>query len=380
MDTKKISNKLLKYNRDLFIIFLILSLMLLIVLYNCQICNDCKTIEKYGPVTSYTRQVVIFKKNEDLFKRYRLYNEDLMFTMNKNNEYYVKDTNKKYAQYILNLKRNATYYNLKLFLIQYPVTMRVEPDGYYIDYNINNRIIPNKVMDIQWEDFDAYPFKTIITIYKDDNNFLNYIKDLLKDYNGLDLEFQTSNNIIDVIYDRYMTMDFVTKAIQDNKVDAIINRLADININDKIELLNYLNNINLSNSQTQQLLYYATKNTDKISTIIKSDLFKKIVKVDTENVINFTKSDTFKSLLKETEKMLKYVKISIETRDERYLFLFDEKNPESINQLIHLFNYIYNHEDLQNLNDLITKNVRYYKIPINIMRVLINFKGYLKAF
>ncbi len=376
MDTKKISNKLLKYNRDLFLIFLILSLILLIVLYNCQISNT--NIENYQPIKSYTRQVIVFKKNDDLFKRYRLYNEDLMFTMNKTNEYYVKDTNKKYAQYMLNLKRNATYYNLKLFLIQYPVTMRVEPDGYYIDYNINNRIIPNKVMDVQWEDFDAYPFKTIITIYKDDNNFLNYIKNLLKDYSGLDLEFQTSNNILDVIYDRYMTMDFVTKAIQENKVDAIINRLADININDKIALLDYLNNINLSNSETQKLLY-SSKNNDKVSTIIKSDLFKKIVKVDTENVINFTNSDIFKNLLKETEKMLQYVKISIETRDERYLFLFDEKNPESINQLINLFNYIYNHEDLQNLNDLITKNVLYYKIPINIMRVLINFKNYINA-
>ncbi len=376
MDTKKISNKLLKYNRDLFLIFLILSLILLIVLYNCQISNT--NIENYQPIKSYTRQVIVFKKNDDLFKRYRLYNEDLMFTMNKTNEYYVKDTNKKYAQYMLNLKRNATYYNLKLFLIHYPVTMRVEPDGYYIDYNIYNRIIPNKVMDIQWEDFDAYPFKTIITIYKDDNNFLNYIKNLLKDYSGLDLEFQTSNNILDVIYDRYMTMDFVTKAIQENKVDAIINRLADININDKIALLDYLNNINLSNSETQKLLY-SSKNNDKVSTIIKSDLFKKIVKVDTENVINFTNSDIFKNLLKETEKMLQYVKISIETRDERYLFLFDEKNPESINQLINLFNYIYNHEDLQNLNDLITKNVLYYKIPINIMRVLINFKNYINA-
>ncbi len=376
MDTKKISNKLLKYNRDLFLIFLILSLILLIVLYNCQISNT--NIENYQPIKSYTRQVIVFKKNDDLFKRYRLYNEDLMFTMNKTNEYYVKDTNKKYAQYMLNLKRNATYYNLKLFLIHYPVTMRVEPDGYYIDYNINNRIIPNKVMDVQWEDFDAYPFKTIITIYKDDNNFLNYIKNLLKDYSGLDLEFQTSNNILDVIYDRYMTMDFITKAIQDNKIDAIINRLADININDKIALLDYLNNINLSNSETQKLLY-SSKNNDKVSTIIKSDLFKKIVKVDTENVINFTNSDIFKNLLKETEKMLQYVKISIETRDERYLFLFDEKNPESINQLINLFNYIYNHEDLQNLNDLITKNVLYYKIPINIMRVLINFKNYINA-
>ena len=39
-----------------------------------------------------------------------------------------------------------------------------------------NKIIPNKVMDVQWEDFDIYSFKTIITIYKDDDNFLNYIK------------------------------------------------------------------------------------------------------------------------------------------------------------------------------------------------------------
>ncbi len=381
MDINKISKNITKYNRDLFLLFLFLSLILLIVLYNCQVSNNKKTLESFAPITSYIKQTIIFNKNDDLFKRYRLYNEDLMHTMNSQNDYYVKDTNKKYANYILNLKRNAIYYNLKLFLIQYPLTMRVEPDGYYIDYNINNIIVPNKVMDVQWEDYDAHPFKTIITVYKEDNNFLNYLKDLLKDYSGLDLEFQISNNIIDIIYDRYMTMDYITKAIQENNIDDIINRLSNINISDKIALLSYLNKINLSNTQTQQLLYFAKNNSDKINTIIKSDLFKKIVKVDTENVINFTKSNTFKDIVKETETMIQYVKISIETRDQRYLFLFDDKNPqESVQELIHLFNYIYNHEDLENLNDLITKQVKYYKIPINNMRVMINFKNYLKAF
>jgi hypothetical protein len=72
--------------------------------------------------------------------------------------------------------------------------------------------------------------------------------------------------------------------------------------------------------------------------------------------------------------------ISIETRDERFIFVYNEDDPESIIQLTNLFKYIQNSENLDFLNDRLSKKLRYFKVPLNVLRVLIKFKQYLKIF
>jgi len=75
-----------------------------------------------------------------------------------------------------------------------------------------------------------------------------------------------------------------------------------------------------------------------------------------------------------------YIELSLETRDYRYIFIYDKNEPSAPNQLINLVKLLNDPENLDQLNDKYTKDLRYYRVPINIMRVIIKFGEYLKLF
>jgi hypothetical protein len=75
-----------------------------------------------------------------------------------------------------------------------------------------------------------------------------------------------------------------------------------------------------------------------------------------------------------------YIEISLETRDYRYIYIYDKNDPEALIELINLIKFLNDVENLDYINDYYTKNLRYYRIPINIMRVIIKFGEYLRLF
>ena len=348
---------IIKYNKHLFILFMFVIIIFLIKLYYYNINEYFDSIP--------SNNIIIIKKNQDLITNYINYNHDLKYYMNSKNEYFVKDTNKPYASFITNLNRNATYYQTKMKLIHYPLKIRIANDGYYIDYTINGNIVPNKVMDVTWDDFDPYPSKAIVTIYKYDQDFLNTLKDILKKYKHL--EFQMSDNKLDILYDKYMSLDIVNKFIKNNNNDVILKKN---NINDKQieETVNIVKqNLNKADTEKVQSILNTLLNSDQLDTIIKSNQVQNITK--TNNLSEITDSILSNN-----------IQISIESRDERFLFVYNKDDTEALTQLLNLFKFIYDKENLDYLSDKNTKNLRYFKIPINVMRIIIKFKQYLGIF
>jgi hypothetical protein len=119
------------------------------------------------------------------------------------------------------------------------------------------------------------------------------------------------------------------------------------------------------------------------------DLINKIIKEQIGNeqfssLINnnqiqlYFKNNNLQFIIDEIKK--NNIIITIETRDERFIFVYNEDDPEANNQLINLFKYIQNSENLDFLNDRLSKKLRYFKVPLNVLRVLIKYKQYLKIF
>ncbi len=338
-----------KYNKTIFILFMITVLILLIYLYNCHSNNK----EQFLSITVNDKTAII-NKNNHLIDYFPLYAEDLKYNMHITNEYFIKDTNKSYANFITNLTRNIEYYKNKLSKIKYPFVLRAEKDAYYVDYINNNKIIQNKVSDNNWENYDLLETHTIITIYNYDYNILNKIKgDLSKfDY----LYFQVSDIKQDIAYDRFNNEDTINIYILNSVLYNIIN-----NYNSKKFKLEerYINQIydiikdKLSIEQFNSLIQ-----TNQIQIFLKHNNLTYIIdKIIENNII-----------------------ISIETRDERFIFIYNEDDPESSEQLLNLFKYIQNPENLEFLNDRLSKKLRYFKVPLNVLRIIIKFKQYLKIF
>lgn len=367
--------------KNIFILFILVSIIFLIYLYyNCVKVNeyfDISNIDKQKLLIQYedlqksnivetnaknSKNSIIINKNEKHIKNYRDYNEDLKYYMNIYNDYYVKDTNKQYANFITNLDRNLVFYKTKLQLLNYPIILRKENEDYYIDYEIDGKLIPNKVMDSRWDNYDILPSHTVVTIYKIDDEFLNKIKNLLKDYNHI-LEYQYSNNKLDILYDKFMSSELVNKYITNSSLQKL---LQNKNVSNKIE--NFENkfmtpkNTNLVYNSLNSVL-----NSNQINTLIKSNQIHDLIKKN--NLTDIT-----------DELLTSNIEITIENRDFKYNFVYNQNDPEADSQLLNLFRYIYDRENLKFLNDHFTKNLRYYKIPINIMRIIIKFGEFLKLY
>jgi hypothetical protein len=350
----------IKYNKYLFIMFMIFILILLIKLYYC----NCSLNEYFDNVKS---NIILFQKNDKLLKDYKLYNDDLKYYMNRLNEYFVKDTNKQYANFITNLNSNAPYYQTKMKALRYPIKMRLEKDGYYIDYDMNGVNVPNKVMDITWDDYDPLPSKTIVTIYKYDQEFLNKIKDLLKQYTHL--EFQMSDDKLDILYDKFMRLDNVNKYIENSNIDAVLkSKNIDIKkIKQTINTPQVQETLKKVDIKKVQGLLNKFLNSEQLTTIVKSNQAQNLIK-------KYGLSEISESLLANN------IQISIESRDEKFLFVYNKDDSQASKQLLNLFKYIHDRENLSFLNDRITKDLRYIKIPINVMRIVIKFRDYMNLF
>ena len=242
--------------------------------------NIEEKLEKSNMIDTNSKNTIVINKNEKHIKHYREYNEDLKYYMNIYNDYFVKDTNKQYANFITNLDRNLVFYKTKLHLLNYPIILRKESDGYYIDYEIDGKKIPNKVMDSSWDNYDVLPSHTVVTIYKIDEPFLNKIKTLLKDYNDI-LEYQYSNNKLDVLYDKFMSSELVNKYITNSSIQKL---LQNKNVASKIE--NFEDkfmtpeNTNLVYNSLNSIL-----NSNQINTLIKSNQVQDLIKKNNLNKI-----------------------------------------------------------------------------------------------
>jgi hypothetical protein len=343
-----------KYNNLTFIIFIIIVFIILMKLCNCHSCNNNK--ENFLSIRINDKTTII-KKNNHLIDYYPLYNEDLKYRMNMTNEYFVKDTNKSYANFITNLTRNSDYYKDKISKLKYPFILRFEKDGYYVDYRFNSKIIQNKVTEHNWENYDLLETNTIITIYNYDYEVMNKIKSELSNFDYL--YFQIADINQDMLYHKFNTEDIVNKYIINSVLKNIINNS---NKNFKLDkkYINIINNV--------------------INNIIKEKIsIEQINNLINENQIQiFLKNNNLGFIIDEIIK--NNTIIAIETRDERFLFVYNEDDPEASIQLINLFKYIHNSENLDFLNDRISKKLRYFKVPLNVLRVLIKFKQYLKIF
>ena len=338
-----------KYNKSIFIMFMIVTLIILIYLYKCN-TNNKK--ENFLSITINDNTTII-KKNNHLFDYYPLYNEDLKYRMHMTNEYFVKDTNKSYANFISNLTRNADYYRNKIANLKYPFILRFEKDGYYIDYRFNSKIIQNKVTEHNWENYDLLETDTIITIYNYDYEVMNKIKSQLSNFDYL--YFQIADITQDMLYDKFNTEDIVVKYIINSVLNNIVNN-PDNNFQLDKKYVNLVNKIireQLSN--------------DQFNSLIKENQIQVFLKHSNLNFIidEIIKNNTI---------------IAIETRDERFIFVYNQDDPEANIQLQNLFKYIQNSENLDFLNDRLSKKLRYFKVPLNVLRVLIKFKQYLKIF
>ncbi len=338
-----------KYNKTIFILFMIVALILLIRLYKCNRYNNKENFLSIRINDNTT----IINKNNHLIDYYPLYNEDLKYRMNVTNEYFVKDTNKSYANFITNLTRNAEYYKNRIANLKYPFTLRFEKDGYYVDYKLNNKIIQNKVSEHNWENYDLIETDTIITIYDFDYTRMNKIKSQLSNFDYL--YFQISDINQDLLYDKFDTEDIINNIVINSVLNSIKNNPdKQFQIDKKyIDLINNIIKEQIGNEQFNSLI-----NNNQIQLYFKNNNLQFIIdEIKKNNII-----------------------ITIETRDERFIFVYNEDDPEANNQLINLFKYIQNSENLDFLNDRLSKKLRYFKVPLNVLRVLIKYKQYLKIF
>lgn len=351
--------------------------------------NNDKNIENIKNTEKYMK----IDRNDDLINRYKKYNEDLKYYMHIHFDYYVKDTNKPYAQYVTQIDRNRSYYEEKLKTLKYPFIIRKEDNGYYIDYQLPDRMINNKVEDILWNDFNS-PTKILITLYDAPDNFIKQISNLLKDYDNI--EYQYSNSKVDMLYDNYIYTKRILNDIGETLLPLGKQIISDLKLEEKIKQIK-LNAPNIEQQMEQQIEQKLGKDfTDYLKTQIKPKLELEIKEKTPElkqkiekKIIELTpsvKQESLKFLNKIDVGDIQmitnnsYIELSLETRDYRYIFIYDKNEPSAPNQLINLVKLLNDPENLDQLNDKYTKDLRYYRVPINIMRVIIKFGEYLKLF
>jgi hypothetical protein len=341
---------MIKYNNKIFIVFMVIVLILLIKLADCYIISNK---EQFISITVNDKTAII-NKNQHLIDYFPLYVEDLKYNLNLTNEYFIKDTNKSYANFITNLTRNIEYYKNKLSRMKYPFILRFEKDAYYIDYINNNKIIQNKVSDNKWENYDLLETNTIITIYNFDYNVMNKIKSELSNFDYL--YFQVSDIKQDLMYDKFDNEDSVNV--------YIINTV----------LYNIVNNYNNKKFKLEER--YVNKIYDIIKNNISREYFNSLIQ--TNQIQVFLKNNNLTFIIDNIIK--NNTIITIETINERFIFVYNEDDPEALDQLKNIFKYIQNSENLDFINDRLSKKLRYFKVPLNVLRVLIKFKQYLKIF
>lgn len=386
----------MNFNEFVFILMIIIFTLFIINLSECYFITQKESFDNSIVVKS-TENYMKIDRNNDLINRYRKYNEDLKYYMHIHFDYYVKDTNKPYAQYVTELDRNRTYYEEKLKTLKYPFIIRKEKDGYYIDYQLPNGIINNKVEDILWNDFNS-PTKILITLYDAPENFIKQISNILKDYDNI--EYQYSNSKVDMLYDNYIYTRRVLNDIGETLLPLGKQIITDLQLEEKIKQIK-LNAPNIEQNIQLQVENKLGKDfTDYLKTQIKPKIELEIkektpnltseIKTEIERKIKditpYVKQESLKYLNKIDVSDIQlftnnsYIEMSLETRNYRYIYIFDKNDPNAPDELINLVRVLNDPENLDQLNDKYTKDLRYYRVPINIMRVIIKFGEYLKLF
>jgi hypothetical protein len=324
-------------NKIYFILMIIIFTLIIIIISNCDYHIDkFDNFDKFDKFDNNTKYMII-AKNNDLIINYKKYKEDLKYYMNIHFDYYVKDTNKPYARFITQLDRNSLYYRDKLIKLNYPFIIRKEQDGYYIDYQLPIRMINNKVADISWDDFNLIP-KILVTCYDAPNEFISHISNILKDIDNI--EYQYSNSNVDMLYDQFI----YTKRVLNDIKQTLKNKKQ--------------NNKSLINSQNNII--------KGAIPYINAEELKYVNKINSKDISLYTNNS--------------YIEISIETRDFRFIYIYEQNDEDADKEFINLIKYLNDLENLDRLSDYYNRNLRYFRIPINIMRVIIKMGEYLKIF
>ena len=391
-------------NKFFYILVIIIFTLFIIYLLNC---DNIEYFES-NTITINEEKYMKIDKKDDLINRYRKYNEDLKYNMNIHFDYYVKDTNKAYARFITQLDRNRLYYEEKLKILKYPFIIRKEISGYYIDYQLPNRMINNKIEDVLWNDFNS-DTQILITLYDASEDFIKQISDLLKSYNNI--EYQYSNSKADMLYDNFIYTRRVLTDIGQTLIPIGKHIISNLHLEKKFQELktNFENKENIKNIENKveniSNVKIGKDFTDYLKNQIKpqielkikqelNDEFKKNITLGIEEKIRgftpYFKQESLKFLNKiniddmgGSIQMItnnSYIELSLETRDYRYIYIYDINDPYASTELINLVNFLNDVENLDYINDYYTKNLRYYRVPINIMRILIKFGEYLKLF
>jgi hypothetical protein len=156
------------------------------------------------------------------------------------------------------------------------------------------------------------------------------------------------------LVNKYITNSSIQKLLQNKNISSKIENFEDKFMTPK--------NTNLVYNSLNSVL-----NSNQINTIIKSNQIQDLIKKN--NLTDIT-----------DELLSTNIEITIENRDFKYNFVYNQNDPKADTQLLNLFKYLYDKENLQFLNDQFTEQLRYYKIPINIMRIIIKFGEFLNLY
>lgn len=374
-------------NEIFFILMIIIFTLIIIKLSHCNLIEKFEQEEKYMQIT----------RNDDLIKNYRKYNEDLKYYMHIHFDYYVKDTNKAYARYITQLDRSRVYYQDKLSKLNYPFIIRKESDGYYIDYQLPNRMINNKVADISWDDFNSTP-QILLTFYDAPDEFILHISDILKNFDNV--SYQYSNSKVDMLYDEFIykrrVLNDITQTLKPLGLKLIDTLETTIKAHEE-ELKSIDVNKTKKNIQLMLENKFGKELTNRLETQVQNEIQKQIDDGLEEKIITkvqetikgstpYVKAEALKYLNKINVSDVSlftqnsYIEISIEARDYRFIYIYDRNDPDADSELIDLIKYMNDVENLDYFSDYYTKDLRYFRVPINVIRVIIKMGEYLKIF
>lgn len=345
------------------LIIFVIVIIILYIIYN--LVN-----EKMESNSEY----MIIKRNNNLIKEFNFYIEDLQYYLNRDNEIYVKSTNKNYGTYILNMHRYRDYYKNRFLLMLYPIKIRKSKNNYYIDYNINGTIVPNKIFDESWLNFeDSYPIiwgfnnptnyipsnsnlknfpsKSIITIYSKNENVIKSVSDILKSYNNY--EIQICIDKLDLLLNKVLSMNKISKLLGSDLYNNLLNGQLD----KFTEIINKTGIDSTINSSINSIL-----NSDQFNQIIESEEIS-------SKLNEYNLSDI------QTELVSDNSQITIETRNDKYVFIYNINDLNQKENFIELLDYIQEPENLSFRNS-IYKKIKITKLPINPYRILILLKQY----
>lgn len=322
---------------------------------------------------------IIINRNNQLIKDFRFYMEDLQYYINKDNEYYIESTNKNYGKYILNMYRYTDYYKNRILLMLYPVKLRKEGNNFYIDYKINDKIVPNKVYDESWSDFqDSYPniwgfdnpknkiinpnlknfpSKAIITIYSTNNEVYDTVSNILKNFDNYEIQICTDK--FDLLLNKALSLNKISEILGGDLFNKIINNNLGTSIDNAARFL------------TTNSILKSEQITEGINAILNSEQFNQIIssKEISSKLDEYNLGDIKRELTSDNPQ------ITIETRNDKYVFIYNIYDNNQKEDLIHLLDYIQDPEDLK-FRRTFNKKLKLTKLPINPYRILILFKKY----